>query len=193
VRLLVPALTGVFVLLAIALPIVRLWLRDGVFGVVAHRVRHPGDALVGAAFAGSVIGFALVASAVRPEPVAPLVPAVGVVVALVGLAIVIAAQAQMGASWRIGIDDRPTDLVQSGLYRWSRNPIYAGVLVWLAGMLLVAPSVPGAVLALVAVVTVELQARLEERHLVAVHGDRYLAYAGRVGRFFPGIGRLAAR
>lgn len=191
-RLLVPVLTAVFVLLAIVLPIVRLWLREGTFGLVFHRARGPAEALVGAAFAGSVTAFALVASAVAQ--VAPAVPGpitvLGTFLALAGLAIVMAAQAQMGASWRIGIDDRPTDLVEEGLYRWSRNPIYAGVLVWLGGMLLVAPSVPGAVLALASLVAVEVQARLEERHLLALHGERYLAYAARVGRFFPGIGRL---
>jgi protein-S-isoprenylcysteine O-methyltransferase Ste14 len=195
VRLLVPVLTGVFVLAAIALPILRLWLRDGTFGFVAHRVRNPVEALVGAVFAGSVIGFALVASVVAQRPelalaVPPAVTAAGAVVAVVGLGIVVLAQAQMGASWRIGIDDRPTELVESGLYRWSRNPIYAGVLVWLAGMLLVAPSVAGAVLAAVSALAVEVQARLEERHLTAVHGERYLDYAARVGRFFPGVGRL---
>jgi protein-S-isoprenylcysteine O-methyltransferase Ste14 len=57
-------------------------------------------------------------------------------------------------------------------------------------MLLVAPSVPGVLLALVVAASVEAQARLEERHLLALHGVRYREYAGRVGRFFPGVGRL---
>jgi protein-S-isoprenylcysteine O-methyltransferase Ste14 len=37
----------------------------------------------------------------------------------------------------------------------------------------------------------ELQTRLiEEPYLGAIHGERYAAYAARVGRFLPGIGRL---
>ena len=35
------------------------------------------------------------------------------------------------------------------------------------------------------------QIALEERHLVAQHGDVYLAYAARVGRLLPRLGRLA--
>ena len=36
----------------------------------------------------------------------------------------------------------------------------------------------------------ELQTRLEEQHLIALHGRSYLEYAGTVGRFFPGLGKL---
>lgn len=41
---------------------------------------------------------------------------------------------------------------------------------------------------------VELFARrVEEPHLVAVHGDAYRAYTRAVGRFLPGVGRLSLR
>jgi len=36
-----------------------------------------------------------------------------------------------------------------------------------------------------------LETRLEEEHMLAIHGDAYRAYARRVGRFFPTIGRLS--
>jgi hypothetical protein len=41
-----------------------------------------------------------------------------------------------------------------------------------------------------AVVLVSLQVRLEERHLIALHGGAYLEYASSVGRFVPWLGRL---
>jgi len=112
--------------------------------------------------------------------------------ALVGasLALLVTAQTQMGAAWRIGIDERATPLVTHGLYRLVRNPIYSAMDLVLAGAVLVAPS-PWSLAAAVAVaVALALQTRLEERHLVALHGDRYLAYAARVGRFVPRVGRL---
>jgi protein-S-isoprenylcysteine O-methyltransferase Ste14 len=38
----------------------------------------------------------------------------------------------------------------------------------------------------------ELQVRaVEEPYLIRSHGDAYRAYAARVGRFLPGIGRLS--
>jgi protein-S-isoprenylcysteine O-methyltransferase Ste14 len=35
--------------------------------------------------------------------------------------------------------------------------------------------------------------QVEEPHLTAAFGTDFTAYAGRVGRFVPGIGRLAPR
>jgi protein-S-isoprenylcysteine O-methyltransferase Ste14 len=38
----------------------------------------------------------------------------------------------------------------------------------------------------------ELQTRaVEEPYLLRTHGEAYAAYAARVGRFVPGLGRLA--
>jgi protein-S-isoprenylcysteine O-methyltransferase Ste14 len=95
----------------------------------------------------------------------------------------------MGASWRIGIDRRPTALVATGLYRLVRNPIYAGVLATVAGLALVTPCPWTLCLLLDTALLVTIQARLEEVHLLAQHGDAYRAYAAQVGRFVPGIGR----
>ena len=42
------------------------------------------------------------------------------------------------------------------------------------------------------VVTIELQVRaVEEPYLLATHGDAYRDYLASVGRFVPGVGRLA--
>lgn len=169
---------------ALAWPLARLWMRDGVFGLVAWRERSPHQLLNGALFAATNVGFVAVALA-SPARSPSGVAAVGGLVALAGTAVIVAAQAQMGASWRIGIDDRPTELVERGLYRFSRHPIYTGLLVWCAGVWLVVPTLAGAVLGLAVALTVDRRARLEEAHLVAEHGDRYRAYMQRVGRFFP--------
>jgi len=39
-------------------------------------------------------------------------------------------------------------------------------------------------------VALAAQTRLEEKHLAGLHGPSYRAYAARVGRFVPGVGRL---
>ncbi|MGH7899605.1 MAG: methyltransferase family protein, partial [Candidatus Binatia bacterium] len=51
------------------------------------------------------------------------------------------AQLDLGASWRIGVvdDDRP-GLVTTGVYAWSRNPIYAAVLLMLTGYTILLPT-----------------------------------------------------
>ena len=118
--------------------------------------------------------------------------AMGWVAIAAGLVLLILAQAQMGASWRIGIDPSPTALVTSGLYQLVRNPIYSAMLLLVAGLLLIAPCLVTLMIFVVGTVLIAVQARLEERHLLTIHGDTYRAYASRVGRFVPGIGTLEA-
>jgi protein-S-isoprenylcysteine O-methyltransferase Ste14 len=81
--------------------------------------------------------------------------------------------------------------VTDGLFALCRNPIFLGMFLSLAGVVLVTPA-PWTVTGLaVAVALVSLQVRLEERNLVRIHGRAYATYAARVGRFVPGLGRFA--
>jgi protein-S-isoprenylcysteine O-methyltransferase Ste14 len=123
----------------------------------------------------------------------PAVAALALALYVAGTAVTVRAQLDMGASWRIGVDRRErTALATRGLYRHARNPIYSGMLlVWMAEALLVpnAVSVAGVALTLGAIHL--LVRRVEEPHLLVVHGESYRAYARSVGRFVPRIGRLA--
>jgi protein-S-isoprenylcysteine O-methyltransferase Ste14 len=116
----------------------------------------------------------------------------GVLLAVVGIAITVVAQFAMGDAWRIGVDQtEQTDLVTHGPFSIVRNPIYAAMIPSLAGIALLAHNPVTIAGALLLAVALELQIRLiEEPHLRRIHGRRYAAYAGRVGRFLPGIGRL---
>jgi protein-S-isoprenylcysteine O-methyltransferase Ste14 len=116
---------------------------------------------------------------------------IGVTVCVVAVALVFVAQLQMGASWRIGVDpDERTVLVTGGVYRWVRNPIYAGMVVFAAGQLLVVPSVWSAAAVVVLVLGVELQVRVvEEPYLERVHGPAFAAWCATSGRFAPALGR----
>ena len=103
---------------------------------------------------------------------------------LVSLLWTTVAQAHMGASWRIGIDSaRRTDLVSTGLFAVSRNPIFLAIRVALLGLFLVAPN--AATLAVLAAgeVVIQVQVRLEEKHLRELHGADYAGYCDRVRRW----------
>jgi protein-S-isoprenylcysteine O-methyltransferase Ste14 len=63
------------------------------------------------------------------------------------------------------------------------------MLLVLAAVFLVTPAAWTAAAALFGAFFLALQARLEEAHLLALHGDAYRSYARRAGRFVPGIGR----
>jgi len=130
------------------------------------------------------------------EPIAPLDGgfghAAGVGLFAVGLLSTLVAQVSMGSSWRIGVDPgERTDLVTDGPFSIVRNPIFSGMIPTSVGLALLVPNVI-AVAGLVALFTaLEIQIRLvEEPYLLATHGEQYASYAARVGRFFPGLGRL---
>lgn len=105
----------------------------------------------------------------------------GLVLALVWT---VGAQFQMGRSWRIGIDTgHSTDLVTSGLFAWSRNPIFLSMRVCLASLVLIRPNAATLALWLVGDVIMQVQVRLEESFLKQQHGADYLAYCERTRRW----------
>jgi protein-S-isoprenylcysteine O-methyltransferase Ste14 len=102
-----------------------------------------------------------------------------------GLAIIVLAQVQMGASWRVGIDRaaRP-GLVTRGLFARSRNPIYLGLIVALIGFAALLPTALVAAAVLAACLAIRVQIGREEQFLAQLYGADFEAYRGRVGRFW---------
>jgi protein-S-isoprenylcysteine O-methyltransferase Ste14 len=117
---------------------------------------------------------------------------VGVVLYALGVVGTLAAQLAMGDSWRIGVDAKErTALVTNGPFAWVRNPIFPAMIPTSLGLALMVPSWVALAAFGVLVVALELQVRgVEEPYLSRVHGPSYAAYAARVGRFVPGLGRL---
>jgi protein-S-isoprenylcysteine O-methyltransferase Ste14 len=115
-------------------------------------------------------------------------------IALAGAAgiAVFLAQLGMGASWRIGVDEEErTDLITAGWFSLVRNPIYSAMILGWFGFALMVPTWLGLAAVIVIAGGLELQVRLvEEPYLLRSHGDEYRAYASRVGRFVPRLGRL---
>ena len=194
----VPFSVLIFFLTAFVLPLVRLWLQTGTFAMAFSRNRDPIQKLVGAAiafymtaFCGWAVCYAILgAEALGVWQVPVTIQSVGWVILSLGLGLTITGQAQMGLSWRMGVDPRPTGLVTSGLFQFSRNPIYTGMLTTLGSYLLLTPC-PWLVLGWCQfALLISLQTRYEEAALVKAHGDNYLEYAAKVGRFFPNTGIL---
>ena len=114
-----------------------------------------------------------------------MVTAVGILLLIVAFFLVLIAQAQMGNSWRIGIDDKhKTQLVTHGIFRFSRNPIFLGMRLNLLGLFLVLPNAVTLTLWLLGDVTIHAQIFLEEQHLNQQHGTTYQNYQAMTPRYF---------
>jgi protein-S-isoprenylcysteine O-methyltransferase Ste14 len=119
--------------------------------------------------------------------------AVGFVCCGIGIAGTFLAQMTMGASWRIGVDESErTELVTGGVFALCRNPIYTFMVIAWLGFALLVPTWLSIASIAVGIVALEVQVRLvEEPHLLRAHGEPYRAWAARVGRFLPGVGRIS--
>jgi protein-S-isoprenylcysteine O-methyltransferase Ste14 len=94
------------------------------------------------------------------------------------------AQIQMGASWRIGIDNtNRTELVSTGLFGISRNPIFLATRVILLGFFFVVPNAITLAILAVGEVLTQVQVRLEEKHMSNLHPAAYDHYASKVPRW----------
>lgn len=81
--------------------------------------------------------------------------------------------------------DPPVELVVTGLYRYSRNPMYVGVVSILLGEVVYFGSIRLGVYVLAVVAGFHLRVlRYEEPVLRAMFGDAYDAYCARVPRWF---------
>lgn len=108
-----------------------------------------------------------------------------------GVALLVAAQLNLGASWRVGIEEGSSPgLVTNGFYRFCRNPIFVAILVVLAGYTMLLPTRLSLALLVGAFIGIRQQVLTEEAYLLRTYGDAYRGYARRVGRFVPGIGIL---
>jgi protein-S-isoprenylcysteine O-methyltransferase Ste14 len=196
-------LAGLVILIAIAFylrPLLQFY-RYGTFGIFLFRsgsvAQHVRDALLILLFA-LLLGQAIVAT--RPGYLDLLVEerglahvalqVVGAALMLCGIGFFAVAQLHLGASWRIGIDaDAKPGLVTDGLYRYSRNPIYLGLLTTIAGYACLLPTVLS-ILLVGTYIGMRAQIAGEEAYLIGTYGDAFRDYARRVGRLIPGVGRL---
>ncbi len=81
-------------------------------------------------------------------------------------------------------DRSPTALVEQGLLRYSRNPIYVGMALVITGVVLITGNIWGLVIPPIFMILVyRLWIRREEERLEAEFGDTYRDYKKRVRRW----------
>ncbi len=120
-----------------------------------------------------------------PEVVAAPVSWLGVVPIALGLAMTTAGARQFA---RVGTNIKPyrdpTVMVTDGLYRWTRNPMYLGMVLVLVGSGLLIGTVPALVIAAAFAAVVDRRyIRYEEAAMHRRFGDAYTAYARRTRRW----------
>ena len=86
-----------------------------------------------------------------------------------------------------GMSNPPERIVTTGPYRYTRNPMYLGHLIFMLGLALTFASWPAAALFFFHLFWFQRRAIDDEAQLHALFGAQYDAYAARVKRWIPGI------
>ena len=108
---------------------------------------------------------------------------IGLTLLFISLVWTVIAQGHMKNSWRIGIDtDTKTELVTSGLFSVSRNPIFFGMILSLVGLFFTTPNTLTLIFLILGYVLIQIQIRLEEEFLTKEHGQAYIGYKQKVRR-----------
>jgi len=78
-------------------------------------------------------------------------------------------------------------LIDSGVYSWVRHPMYLGILLFCLGFFFISPSLLSFGVWLAFFVLYGKMATYEEKNLIRILGEEYVAYQKRVPKWFPRI------
>lgn len=139
--------------------------------------------VAGGSFALSVAALLVAAALANASPEVRTIPAA--IIGLIGAAIVIVAQVQMGRAWRVGVREGDAPLfVSHGLFRFSRNPIFVGMMLIGLSAAMVSVALWGWVALILFVASCAVQVRIEEAHLEASFGQDYRNFRSTTPRWF---------
>lgn len=149
------------------------------------------EANLSIAFFAVFIGLALYLALSRGDPGGTgLIPdnmatLIGLLLMLANLVTGLASLKDLGDSWRVGvIEEQQTRLIESGIYRFSRNPYFLSYLLMFAAYTVLLQSLLLLLLSFIGLGMVHAMVLKEERYLATTHGEAYQQYMARVPRYF---------
>jgi len=102
----------------------------------------------------------------------PAASMAGNVIGIAGLLVIALGFLALGRNLQVAPHTKEgAHLVQSGIYRVLRHPIYSGIALCVVGLWLREPTLPAALAGLAVIVFLGMKRRLEERFLLAAYPD----------------------
>lgn len=109
---------------------------------------------------------------------------VGLVFEALAIGLFAMASRQMKSSWRAGVDNQASDpLISTGLFAFSRNPVYLAMFLFLFGAILVTGTSGIIAYAATGLGLIHFQVLQEETALEERFGENYDAYRAKVPRY----------
>lgn len=108
----------------------------------------------------------------------------GVLLCAGGLVMMFLSLVSFGTSFRVGIDaEHPEKLITTGIFAYTRNPIYVAFGFVLLGEFFIQPHIILLVYLIAGLALLHRQVTREEAFLRQHYGEEYVAYAKRVRRY----------
>jgi protein-S-isoprenylcysteine O-methyltransferase Ste14 len=101
-----------------------------------------------------------------------------------GIVVVAISLFDLGSSTSLGLPEEETQLRTTGLYRFSRNPMYLGFHLLTLSAIMYTLNILVALAGVYSIVVYHFIIRGEERFLAQRFGDEYEAYRRKVRRYF---------
>lgn len=178
--------------LALVIIPASLHLRDGAKRVVKSRKGRMERVLLTLTSLGFLLPLVWVAAPILPFADYPLRPAAfiaGISCFSLGLWLLHRSHADLGTNWSITLEvQEKHQLVNQGIYRHVRHPMYLALLLYASGQALVLPNwVAGPSYLVALALLIALRVGPEERMMVEEFGKEYEAYKARTKRLVPGV------
>jgi protein-S-isoprenylcysteine O-methyltransferase Ste14 len=103
----------------------------------------------------------------------------GIILILISLIIIILSYVEIRRHFLTA-----TGIVKKGMYKYSRHPMYSGIVLFFIGLILAFPSFYIFIYSIIAILLIIYQAYEEEKHL-ARRFPQYKKYKGKTGMFLP--------
>lgn len=113
---------------------------------------------------------------------------VGDVLLVAGILIALWARRTLGRNWSANVMQKTGhELIEQGPFAYVRHPIYTGFLLAMIGTTLLIDEWRAVLATVIAFLAFWRKYRLEERFMLELFGEKYLAYQARVPALVPGI------
>jgi len=121
---------------------------------------------------------------VKPILNSQIIQFTGAIVISIGLVVFFLSLISFKSSWRVGIDTTsPGDLITSGIFSLSRNPIFLSMDLYFLGTFFIYSNLFFLLSFVCMVLGFHFQIRQEEMFLIKKYGDEYSNYMAQVNRY----------
>jgi protein-S-isoprenylcysteine O-methyltransferase Ste14 len=140
-------------------------------------------------FVATLVWIATPLFAFADFPLRPVPFIAGTICFIVGLWLFYRSHADLGTNWSITLEVREKHtLVNTGVYRYVRHPMYLALFIMAAGQALVVPNwLIGPAYGVAVILLVALCLGPEEQMMLEEFGDSYRAYMATTKQLIPGV------